>query len=46
MIVIRSPRLHLSQFQMSDAWEVFGCITPNIAMFMPWEPPPWSEYLT
>jgi RimJ/RimL family protein N-acetyltransferase len=46
MIVIQSPRLQLSQFQMMDAQEVFGCITPAIAKFMPWEPPSWSEYLT
>ena len=39
MIIIRSPRLRLSQFQMADAQEVFGCITPAIAKFMPWEPP-------
>ena len=46
MIVIQSARLQLSQFQMKDAPEVFGCITPAIAKFMPWEPPSWSEYLT
>jgi RimJ/RimL family protein N-acetyltransferase len=46
MIVIQSPRLRLSQFQMLDAQEVFGCITPAIAKFMPWEPPSWSEYVT
>ncbi len=45
MIVIHSPRLQLSQFQMTDAPEVFGCITPAIAKFMPWEPPTWSEYV-
>src|SRR5579871_2501010 len=45
MIVIESPRLQLSQFQMIDAQEVFGCITPAIARFMPWEPPSWSEYV-
>jgi RimJ/RimL family protein N-acetyltransferase len=45
MIVIRSPRLQLLQFQMTDAQEVFGCITPAIAKFMPWEPPSWSEYV-
>jgi hypothetical protein len=39
------PRLQLSQFQMMDAPEVFGCITPAIAKFMPWEPPSWSEYV-
>jgi RimJ/RimL family protein N-acetyltransferase len=31
---------------MKDAPEVFRCITPAIAKFMPWEPPSWSEYLT
>jgi RimJ/RimL family protein N-acetyltransferase len=46
MIVIQSPRLRLSQFQMMDAPEVFACITPAIARFMPWEPPSWSEYVT
>lgn len=46
MMVIRSPRLQLSQFQMMDAQEVFGCITPVIAKFMPWEPPSWNEYVT
>src|SRR5215471_10760154 len=46
MIVIPSPRLQLSQFQMIDAPEVFGCITPAIAKFMSWEPPTWSEYVT
>lgn len=45
MIVIQSPRLRLSQFQMTDAEDVFGCITPSITKFMPWEPPTWSEYL-
>jgi RimJ/RimL family protein N-acetyltransferase len=45
MIVIRSPRLQLIQFQMTDAQEVFGCITPAIARFLPWEPPSWSEYV-
>jgi RimJ/RimL family protein N-acetyltransferase len=45
MIVIQSPRLQLTQFQMTDAQEVFGCITPAIARFMPWEPPSWSEYV-
>jgi len=45
MIVIQSPRLVLTQFQMMDAPEVFRCITPAIAKFMPWEPPSWSEYV-
>ncbi len=46
MIVIRSSRLQLSQFQMKDAPEVFGCITPAVVKFMPWEPPSWNEYVT
>jgi RimJ/RimL family protein N-acetyltransferase len=46
MIVILSSRLQLSQFQMMDAQEIFGCITPGVTKFMPWEPPSWSEYLT
>lgn len=46
MIVILSPRLQLREFQMMDAEEVFGCITPGITRFMPWEPPSWSEYVT
>ena len=46
MIVIRSPRLQLSQFQMMDAQEVFGCITRGITKFMPWEAPSWMDYVT
>ncbi|MFZ1012245.1 MAG: GNAT family N-acetyltransferase [Terracidiphilus sp.] len=46
MIVIQSPRLQLSQFQMMDTQDVFGWITPAVARFMPWEPPSWSEYVT
>ena len=46
MLVILSPRLQLSQFQMTDAQEVFGCITPSVTKFMPWEPPSWGEYVT
>src|ERR1051326_5035288 len=45
MIVIQSSRLQLSQFQITDAEEVFACITPAITRFMRWEPPSWSEYL-
>ena len=45
MIVIPSPRLRLSQFQITDAEEVFACITPAIARFMRWDPPTWSEYI-
>jgi RimJ/RimL family protein N-acetyltransferase len=45
MIVVQSPRLQLTEFQMTDAQEVFACITPAIAKFMSWEPPTWSEYV-
>lgn len=45
MIVIHSPRLELRQFQITDAPEVFACITPTVTRFMRWEPPTWSEYL-
>lgn len=45
MIVIRSPRLRLSQFALADAPDVFACITPAITAFLPCEPPSWSEYL-
>src|SRR5215475_11419870 len=45
MFVIRSRRLQLSEFQMMDAPDVFGCITPAIAKFMSWELPSWSEYV-
>ena len=45
MILIHSPRLQLSQFQMTDAKEVFACITPSITRFMRWEPPSWTEYI-
>ena len=45
MVVIRSRRLELRQFQMKDAPEVFRCITPAIVKFMPWEPPSWSGYV-
>ena len=44
-VLIRSPRLRLSQFEMADADDVFGCITPAVARFMAWEPPrSLSEY--
>ena len=33
-ILIRSPRLRLSQFEMVDADDAFGCITPAVARFM------------
>lgn len=45
MIVIKSARLLLSEFQITDAEEVFACITPSLTRYMRWEPPSWSEYL-
>lgn len=46
IIIIKSQRLQLSQFQMMDAQDVFPCITPTITKFMPWEPPSWGEYVS
>src|SRR3981189_2430487 len=43
MIVIQSPRLQLSQFQITDAEEVFACITPSITRFMRWDPHPGAN---
>lgn len=45
MIVIQSSRLQLSQFRLTDAEEVFACITPAITRFMHWDPTTWSEYI-
>ena len=45
MIVIQTRRLQLSEFQLTDAEEVFACITPTITRFMRWDPPTWSEYV-
>ena len=36
---IISARLRLSSYEMSDAEELFACITPAITRFMSWEPP-------
>jgi len=45
-LLIRSARLQLSPFEMTDAEEVFNCITPAVARYMRWEPPQsLSEYL-
>jgi RimJ/RimL family protein N-acetyltransferase len=38
-IIIQSSRLQLSQYQMADADEVFGCISPAVTKFMQWEAP-------
>jgi len=32
--MIATSRLQLSQFQMSDAKEVFACCTPNVTRYM------------
>lgn len=44
MIIIESPRLHLKQFQIADAEDVFSCISPIVTKYMPWEQPSWDEY--
>jgi len=36
---IETSRLKLTEFQMSDAEDVFGCITPAITKFLFWEVP-------
>ena len=42
---IQSQRLLLRPFAVTDADDVFDCITPAITRFMPWEPPQsLSEY--
>jgi RimJ/RimL family protein N-acetyltransferase len=38
-VAIRSDRLQLGLFEMTDAEEVFNCITPAVARYMRWEPP-------
>lgn len=38
-MAIESRRLTLTTFAPSDAEDLFGCITPAITRFMPWEPP-------
>ena len=45
MLAIQTPRLQLCQFQITDAAEVFACITPAITRYMRWDPPSWSEYI-
>ncbi len=36
---IETPRLTLARFEMTDAQDVFGCITPAVTRFMAWDPP-------
>ncbi|MBH0619186.1 hypothetical protein I3A86_24045, partial [Salmonella enterica] len=38
-----SPRLRFAPFTMDDAAEVHACITPEVARFMRWDPPPSFE---
>ena len=38
-LVIYSSRLRLNEFEMTDADEVFHCITHEITRFLFWEPP-------
>lgn len=37
--IIQSARLRLSEFEMTDAADVYNCITPAITKYMFWEPP-------
>jgi RimJ/RimL family protein N-acetyltransferase len=39
MVSIRTSRLVMTEFQMSDAEDVFGCITPAITTFVYWDVP-------
>jgi hypothetical protein len=45
MLSLHSPHLQLTQFQLSDARDVFACITPAITRYLTWEPPTWDEYI-
>ena len=38
-ISFESARLVVAEFKMKDAEELFSCISPAVATFMPWEPP-------
>ena len=38
-LFIQSSRLRLSEFQMTDAEDVFNCITPALTTFVFWEMP-------
>jgi RimJ/RimL family protein N-acetyltransferase len=43
--LIESPRLRLSPFELSDAEDVFACITPAMTRYMAWEAPSsFDEY--
>src|SRR4051794_23081309 len=43
-MLIQSARLNFTRFQMSDARDVFACITPAITRYLTWGPPAWEEY--
>lgn len=45
MSSFQSQRLQLTRFQMSDARDVFACVTPAITRYLTWDPLPWEEYL-
>jgi RimJ/RimL family protein N-acetyltransferase len=45
MVTIQSSRVELQEFRMSDAAEVFACITPSITRYLTWDPPSWDEYV-
>jgi RimJ/RimL family protein N-acetyltransferase len=41
---LETPRLYLNPFALSDADELFQCITPAVARFMKWDPPSAQEF--
>ncbi len=44
-MIFQSKRLRFTRFQMSDARDVFACITPAITRYLTWDPPTWDEYV-
>lgn len=40
-----TARLKLAQFEMTDADDVFSCITPEITRYLSWEPPSLEAYV-
>jgi RimJ/RimL family protein N-acetyltransferase len=41
---IETSRLNLDRFAMSDADEVFDCISPTVTRFMSWDPPSYADF--
>jgi RimJ/RimL family protein N-acetyltransferase len=41
---IGTSRLNLDRFQISDADEVFDCITAAVTRFMSWDPPSYADF--